>query len=143
MLEKCPYYEKCEGEIRHVRGNSEKFCLGTINWEFCTQFRNLELSGERIFNEVKYNNGARSLGNSRDIDDEIINLARNIDELLKITLENLLSYSNTLEDYVKMHPSSVQPLLEEEALQPIISHLKEKFEAINEVIMKIREGLKF
>jgi len=130
MLEKCPYYENCEGEIRHVRGNSEKFCLGMINWEFCTQFKEFELSGERNPSRVKSNNT------------EIINIARNMDDLLKITLESLLNYQNALESYLEMHFLSFELTSEEKELQTIISNLKEKHEAISEIIMKVSEWLK-
>jgi hypothetical protein len=44
MLDRCPYYETCEAEIRHALGNNEKYCLGSINWEFCSQFCNFELN---------------------------------------------------------------------------------------------------
>jgi transcription termination factor NusB len=44
MLYKCPYYETCEAEIRHALGNNERYCLGSINWEYCSQFNKFELN---------------------------------------------------------------------------------------------------
>lgn len=44
MLDRCPYYETCEAEIRHTLGNNEKYCLGSINWEYCVQFNKFELN---------------------------------------------------------------------------------------------------
>ena len=46
MLESCPYYTKCDAEIRQIRGSNEHFCLGSKNWEFCPEFKNLSLGGE-------------------------------------------------------------------------------------------------
>jgi hypothetical protein len=130
MLERCPYYEICDGEIRHARGNGEYYCLGTINWEYCTQFKGFALTGEMTFSKIKDNNA------------EIVNIARNMDDLFKITLENLLSYQNALENYLEAHPLSFQSEREENELQIIINSLKEKLETINEIIMKVRELLK-
>ncbi len=48
MLERCPYYEKCSRTIRNVRGNREYYCLGSLNWEFCPQFKDYLLMGESI-----------------------------------------------------------------------------------------------
>jgi hypothetical protein len=44
MLDRCPYYGICEAEIRHALGNNEKYCLGSINWEYCSEFNKFELN---------------------------------------------------------------------------------------------------
>lgn len=46
MLERCPYYELCDSNTRQIRGNSEYYCMGSLNWEFCHQFKDKSLSGE-------------------------------------------------------------------------------------------------
>lgn len=130
MLERCPYYEICDGEIRYARGNGEYYCLGTINWEYCTQFKGFALTGEMTFSKTKGDTA------------EIIKITRNMDDLLKIAFENLLSYQNALENYLEAHPLSFQSAHEENELQIIINNLREKVEAINEIIMKAREWLK-
>jgi len=46
MLENCPYYTKCDAEIRQISGSNERYCLGSKNWEFCPEFKSLSLGGE-------------------------------------------------------------------------------------------------
>lgn len=45
MLEKCPYYEECSADTRQIRGNGEHYCLGTLNWEFCPEFKHFSDRG--------------------------------------------------------------------------------------------------
>ncbi|HUX98773.1 MAG TPA: hypothetical protein VMV49_04420 [Candidatus Deferrimicrobium sp.] len=46
MLERCPYYELCNINTRIKNGNKEYYCLGSANWEFCSQFQEYSLLGD-------------------------------------------------------------------------------------------------
>lgn len=48
MLERCPYYEVCDAETRQMRGDGEHYCLGSLNWEFCQQFKYLSREGDAL-----------------------------------------------------------------------------------------------
>jgi len=73
MLERCPYYERCDADTRQSRGNGEYYCLGSLNWEFCSQFQHYSLTGESI------------KGYSRD--DEVKQIAMTIHRNLKSKLQ--------------------------------------------------------
>ena len=76
MLERCPYYERCSPETRQIRGSSEHFCLGSLNWEFCPQFQDYSRSGETF------------LGFGRD--EEIKQLGRTISKNLQNKIRSSL-----------------------------------------------------
>ncbi|NVM52589.1 MAG: hypothetical protein HWN66_02715 [Candidatus Helarchaeota archaeon] len=76
MLERCPYYEECVVETRQMRGNVQYYCLGSLNWEFCSQFQHLSFSGNSF------------QGYSRD--DDIKQIARTITKELKSKLQSPL-----------------------------------------------------
>ena len=76
MLEHCPNYNRCDANTRQVRGSSEHYCLGSLNWEFCPQFKDILLSGGVLH------------GFGRD--EDIIQVARSICRIIHSKLQKPL-----------------------------------------------------
>jgi hypothetical protein len=79
MLERCPYYERCNIDTRQLRGNGEYYCLGAANWEFCVQFQEFSLLGDSFL--------------GFGVDSEIKRIAKMISSNLRTNLQISLSIS--------------------------------------------------
>ncbi|MHA1277294.1 MAG: hypothetical protein ACTSQI_17230 [Candidatus Helarchaeota archaeon] len=157
MLERCPYYENCSGTIRNIRGNREYYCLGSLNWEFCPQFKDYLLTGESnkgfgrdetiqqvartIFLELKNKSQSSLIISLISSQGKVIYCDRRWTETYLLVTQNIVRYlidSIKVGEYIKLqnaynflfmkiHDEIMLICMTQTKLEPLINFFQEKF----------------